>query len=65
MTSRDSPDRAARVCANAPCPRSPESGETLCEACGIEHSLFRREERARPATALPGTAPRRVEFRGL
>jgi len=33
------------TCANQGCPRPPRPGERLCEACELEWSLFRRDDR--------------------
>lgn len=44
-----------RPCETEGCRRPAAQGERLCESCGIERSLFRRDER--PAAAIQ-SAPR-------
>lgn len=36
-------------CANETCPREAEAGERYCAECGLERSLFLREQREDPA----------------
>lgn len=52
---RDLRERRSR-CANEGCPREAEPGELLCDPCGLEQSLFRRDLRA--AGNRPPAAPR-------
>jgi uncharacterized Zn finger protein (UPF0148 family) len=47
--------RAGARCGNDGCPRVPEPGDAYCAACGLERTLFRRDERRREAA--PGPAP--------
>ena len=44
-TRKPDPD-TARLCGNDGCLREPRHGERLCEECGLEFSLFRRDERS-------------------
>lgn len=37
--------RSEPSCANEACPRTAESGEAYCGACGLERSLYRRDSR--------------------
>lgn len=34
--------RSDARCANAPCPRAAETGDSYCDSCGLERSLFTR-----------------------
>lgn len=45
---KERPSDPIRPCANVPCRRPAGPGESLCEACAIERSLFRRDERRPP-----------------
>jgi len=47
-----------QLCANAGCPRPASPGDLFCETCGLERSLYRREERGGPRVARTlGAAP--------
>ena len=47
------------ACANETCARRAEPGESWCAECGLERSLYRREQRADPRIeALRETARR-------
>ena len=43
---RRDPREPSLPCANEGCPREAAVGERLCDACGLELSLFRRDLRA-------------------
>jgi hypothetical protein len=59
MTHRiaDAPVRPLS-CANGDCRNPAAPGESLCEACEMERSLYRRDDRRRPRDSAPAAAAR-------
>ena len=45
MNETEKPGTAEIRCASDACPRPVESGEKYCAECGLERSLFFREQR--------------------
>ena len=45
-------------CANGDCRNPAAPGENLCEACEMERSLYRRDDRRGPRDAEPAAAAR-------
>lgn len=48
----------SNTCSNEGCGRPAPVGERLCEICGLEWALFRRDRRAEPAGSAWVEAPR-------
>jgi hypothetical protein len=52
---------SAEICANEACTRAAEAGEAYCSTCGLERSLYRRDDRrpGGPTGPLGTPEPRR------